>query len=42
MWIEAILEYLAAVGGPDRETWRPWLAIMSVCAILCLALAIFG
>jgi hypothetical protein len=42
MWIEAILEYLVAIGSPDRETWRLWLAILAVGILLCVVLAIFG
>lgn len=30
MLIEVILEYLVAAGGPDSETWKLWVSVMSV------------
>lgn len=41
MLIEAILAYLESIGGPDRETWRIWLAIMVTGVAACTLLAIF-
>lgn len=39
MLIEAILEYLAAIGGPDRGTWKLWLGIVAAGGIACVLLA---
>ncbi|SFJ10122.1 hypothetical protein SAMN03159338_0795 [Sphingomonas sp. NFR04] len=39
MLIEAILEYLGAIGGPDRGTWKLWLGIMAAGIIACALLA---
>ncbi|NJB99548.1 MULTISPECIES: hypothetical protein [Sphingomonas] len=39
MLIEAILEYLGAIGGPDRGTWKLWLRIMGAGTIACALLA---
>ncbi|WP_294256347.1 hypothetical protein [uncultured Sphingomonas sp.] len=39
MLIEAILEYLGAIGGPDRGTWKLWLGIVLAGAIACALLA---
>ena len=41
MLIEAILEYLGAIGGPDRGTWKLWLGIVSVGLIACLVITMF-
>jgi hypothetical protein len=41
MLIDAILEYLGAIGGPDHGTWRLWLAIMGVGIATCVLLEIF-
>jgi len=40
MLIDLILEYLGAIGGPDRSTWRLWLAIMGLGITACIVLAI--
>lgn len=41
MIIETIAEYLIAIGGPDRGTWRVWLATTVVAIVACVVLAIF-
>ncbi|WP_269747794.1 hypothetical protein [Sphingomonas sp. TDK1] len=39
MLIEAILEYLGAIGGPDRGTWKLWLGIVAAGAVACVLLS---
>lgn len=39
MLIDAILEYLGAIGGPERGTWKLWLGIVAAGSIACLLLA---
>jgi hypothetical protein len=41
MLIEAILEYLGAIGGPDRSTWKLWLGIVIVGGMACVLIALF-
>ena len=41
MLIDAIFEYLIAIGGPDRGTWRLWLTITVVGIFACVLLAAF-
>lgn len=41
MLIEIILGYLGAITGPDRATWRLWLAIMVLGLLTCAILAAF-
>ncbi|WP_276204573.1 hypothetical protein [Sphingomonas panacis] len=41
MLVDAIFEYLIAIGGPDRGTWRLWLAITLVGIFACVLIAAF-
>ncbi|WP_313535300.1 hypothetical protein [Sphingomonas sp.] len=42
MLIEAILEYLGAIGGPDRGTGKLWLGIVAAGGIACVLIACFA
>jgi hypothetical protein len=41
MLLELIAEYLIAIGGPDRGTWRLWLAVSGIGTLACVLLIVF-
>jgi len=39
--IDFILEYLAAIGMPDRATWRIWIAIVGTAVAVIIFVVAF-